>query len=510
MGKRMQSNQVPSSSMLCNRHGRSPRERGVFAVMFAMLLLLILAFCGLALHAGQLYNRKVDLNGMAKAAAMAAARELNGSDAGIATAKLRAREVAEALKYQYFSDGINFSWDDAALTFGKTPARSGEWVSAPTGGSPASSLYFAKVDTAALGAATGEINTFLLGILSSTLQTVRLTDSAVAGRTAVNVTPIAICAMATSEAAKITHTNAATGATLAELVQYGFRRGVSYDLMQLNPAASTPARYLANAVLAPGASGPAFTPNSAKAFMCGGTMWVPRVTGGDIRVSPLPSDSPLASLFPALNSRFDLYVDSPCDPIGAPPDLNIKAYAYDVTGTVTWMTPSKGAASAAPAGTTNRRETVADVQAAPGAPGDYGPLWAYAKAAKAPNPLNATEPTGGFPTFTTSDWPTLYKGGPTSASYASSTPYLSTSTTTGYYLAPQGDNLEISMPQRRVLNIPLLSCSPSAPSGSNVPATVVGIGKFFMTVPADKDKLIAEFAGLLPEQSLTGPVELFP
>jgi hypothetical protein len=31
-----------------------------------------------------------------------------------------------------------------------------------------------------------------------------------------------------------------------------------------------------------------------------------------------------------------------------------------------------------------------------------------------------------------------------------------------------------------------------------------------MTVPATKDKLIAEFAGVLPEKSLSGPVELFP
>jgi len=39
---------------------------------------------------------------------------------------------------------------------------------------------------------------------------------------------------------------------------------------------------------------------------------------------------------------------------------------------------------------------------------------------------------------------------------------------------------------------------------------VQGIGKFFMTVPATQDALIAEFAGSLPDQQLTGPVELYP
>jgi hypothetical protein len=58
--------------------------------------------------------------------------------------------------------------------------------------------------------------------------------------------------------------------------------------------------------------------------------------------------------------------------------------------------------------------------------------------------------------------------------------------------------------------VPLLACSPSAPAGANVNATVIGIGKFFMTVPATEDSLIAEFAGLIPEQSLSGQVELYP
>ena len=484
------------------------RESGAFAIMFLPLLLLIFAFCGLALDAGQLYNRKVDLSGMAKAVAVAAARELDGTDAGITAAQARAKEIAEGFKYNYFGNGTSFIWDNAALTFSTGPSRTGEWVSAPTGSAPVSALYFAKVDTAALSRSTGQVDTIFMGVLSNGLRTVNLNDSAVAGRTTINVTPLAICAMSPDIATKLTHT-ATSGATLSELVQYGFRRGVSYDLMQLNPVGSQPARYLVNPVAAPGSNSASFNTSIAGQFLCAGTMWVPRLTGGDIKVSSLPSASPLNSLDTPLNSRFDVYAGGPCAPSGAPPDYNIKAYAYDQKDVVTWMNPSKGTAAAAPAPGTNRLETVADTQVAPASPGDYGPLWAFAKAIKAPTPLNAPEPSSGYTPFSTSDWATLYKSGPTITTYAPSTPYQSTSTTAGYYAAPQLANQEISTLQRRVLNIPLLSCAPSAPSGSNVSATALGIGKFFMTVPATKEKLVAEFAGVLPLQSLSGRVELF-
>jgi hypothetical protein len=89
------------------------REAGVFAVMFVPLLLVILALCGLALDAGQVYNRKVDLTGTAKAVALAAARELNGTDAGITSAKAKAKATAEALHYRYFENGVPFTWSES-------------------------------------------------------------------------------------------------------------------------------------------------------------------------------------------------------------------------------------------------------------------------------------------------------------------------------------------------------------------------------------------------------------
>ena len=59
---------------------------------------------------------------------------------------------------------------------------------------------------------------------------------------------------------------------------------------------------------------------------------------------------------------------------------------------------------------------------------------------------------------------------------------------------------------RRVLNVPLLNCS-VMPSDS---ATVLAIGKFFMTVPATETTLAAEFAGAVPVDKIGGKVGLFP
>jgi hypothetical protein len=491
------------------------RQKGVFAIMFVPLLIVVITFCGLALDAGQLYNRKVDLSGLAKAVALAAARELNGTDAGITAAKTKARETAEALKYHYFQDGASFVWDEDALSFSTGSARSGEWIPAADAIGVAqtkkSALYFAKVDTAELAPSAGMVDTFLVHLLSGGSSQSQLSDSAIAGRSTLNVTPLAVCAMSPNAASQNTYTNGG-GATLNELVQYGFRRGVSYDLMQLNPTSTTAVRYVINPVVAPDASSDAFDTTTLAPFMCSGSVWVPRLTGGAIRVTTLPAASPLASLDTALNSRFDMYGGSPCAVYGAPPDYNIKAYEYDTANSVRWMNPSTGRRAAATVTSASRRETAADRSTPPASPGDYGPLWVYAKAAKAPTPLDAPEPAGGYTTFATTDWPALYKSGPTASGYptATATPYLSTSTLSGNYLGPRASHLEISTLHRRVLNVPLLSCSPSAPSGANVDAQVVGIGKFFMTVPATKNSLIAEFAGLIPEQALSGQVELYP
>jgi hypothetical protein len=59
-----------------------------------------------------------------------------------------------------------------------------------------------------------------------------------------------------------------------------------------------------------------------------------------------------------------------------------------------------------------------------------------------------------------------------------------------------------------VLNVPLLSCPVAA--GTTVAASVRGIGKFFMTVPATSTSIYAEFGGLVSDQALGSSIGLFP
>lgn len=482
------------------------RQGGAFALIFVSILMAILAFCGLALDIGAVYNRKVELHGMAKAVALAAARELNGTSAGVAAALATAKQTAERFHYKY---SVAFTWSNDAINFSSSPAQSASWVDATTANGSPSNLYYVQVDTTRLDADAGTVNTIFMQLLGSSVSTISVSDRAVAGRTAINVVPLALCAMSPNAGAL--RPNPAHPTTM-ELLEYGFRRGVAYNLMELNPDGTAARNYVIDPTSPPGASG---SPSNTSAsgvgpFACTGTMWMPRVTGGSIHVS---SPFPLDSLYLQLNSRFDQYSGNLCSPNGAPPDFNVRQYAYDATNTAAWMLPSTGSVSAARWTTNSRDETIADAQSLPSgtAAGTYGPLWSYARAVKfASYTPGVPEPSAGYATFTPADWANLYQYGPSATGYPTSssanTPYKATTGTN--YKAPSAAHLAISMEQRRVLNVPLLACPVS--TGSGVPATVLAVGKFFMTVPATSTSLIAEFAGIVPEQALTGQVELYP
>lgn len=490
------------------------RQRGAFAVMAAPVLIMIIGFCGLAIEMGQLYNRKVDMQGIARAAALAAARELNGTPEGIAAAKAAAQNAVTKLRYRSYTRGVPVTWTDEALSFSTSPARNGTWVSsADAGGSSgqAAGLFFARVDTAGLEATMGTVETLFIRVLDSSLAAIQVSDSVVAGKTSLKAIPIGICAMSASPAAA-REAARSNGTKVYELVQYGFRRGVSYDLMRLNPNGTNPRRFLVNPFAEPGTNDSGVSTTALVPFVCSGSIWVNRLTGGTIRVSDLPNASPLAALRAALNTRFDNYTGTACDARGAAPDINIKQYAYDQANAVSWMTPIKGSASAASTTINGRLETVADLSTA-ASPETYGPLWGYARAVKLASATSLAEPRGGYAFFEHTDWSTLYPSGPAaSSSYPAypSTPYFSGSSSSGYYQPPRTGNRPMQVANRRVLHIPLLSCTAGSPSGPNAEASILAIGRFFMTVPATDDSLIAEFAGSVPPHAIPGHVELFP
>ena len=471
----------------------SRRERGAFAVMTPFLLLILLGVCGMAIDFSRMYNRKAELQTIADVIALAAAAELDGTQLGIQHAVAAAADAASRNPlYEYNASMLE--WSPGALKFSSAPSGK-TWIDSASAESDAENMLYVQVDTGQLDNRHGRVNMLLLRVLSSAMSTAQIRSRATAGRSSINVLPLAICAMAD----KLDEPGTQRG---DELVEYGFRRGVSYNLMNLNPGASTKgATYLINPFAPPGVKGTSVASRLSvvEPFICTGTMAIPRVSGGNLTVD---QDFPLASLFPQLNSRFGKYT-SPCTAANAPPDTNIKEYTFG--DAITWMTDKPAGQSAEKRTDTNKLYTIANLDEAviPASttPGMYGPLWIYAKAAKYASYLsnNKTEPASGYATLdAATDWSKLYKpGSPVlKGTYPSSGPYKA------YTSSPAPLT---GVADRRVLNVPLLRCP--VLSGS---AEVLGVGRFYMTVQATKDDLFGEFAGLARRQSLTGQVSLYP
>ena len=482
------------------------RQSGAFGAMFAILLLVMLAFCGLAVDAAVIYNRKAELQGIAGSVALAAARELDGTPAGVDAALVKAGETARRLKYRH---NRTLAWDSGAITFSNSPARGAEWVSADAARASAGRRFYAQVDTRALADDVGIVGAYILPLFRDMTPEMTISHTAIAGRSTIHVMPLAICAMSPNAGAA--RTNPGSPAAV-ELVEYGFRRGVTYNLMRLNPNGIEPANFALDPLAPPGGLGSASnTSASAIApFVCSGRLWIPRFTGGAIRVG---SPFPVASLYRQLNSRFDQYQGGACSPNGAPPDFNIKAYTPGTAGGAAWMNPRPSRQSAQESTAGGRLQTIADLSSPPaGTTGDmYGPLWAHSRAVKFSSYTpGSNEPRNGYARFAAGDWATLYPGTPppAPATYPSATqPYH---LATGAHYARPADDLHLALAviERRVLHIPLLAC-PVTP-GSNVGATALAIGKFFMTAPADAAGIYAEFSGIIPENQLVGEVILYP
>jgi Flp pilus assembly protein TadG len=482
-----------------NKTGANPsaRERGSVAVMLVFTLVVMLGVIGISIDTARLYNRKVELQNLADAVALAAAKELNGSATGVGNAVSKAAAIAAEFRYEYSTATV--PWNASAIAFGTT--SSGPWQDAGSASGAPGGIAFVQVDTSQLDQAYGLVTTVFMSMFN--WSSVQMDSRAVAGRSSINVAPLAVCAM--SPLAAFGRTNPGPPSNV-ELVEYGFRRGVSYDLMQLNPDAATADNFVISPVEAPGASessshtAPAFV----EPYVCSGMMGIPAVSGGQISVA---RPFPLSALYPALNSRFDQYAGSNCSPNSAPPDANVKAFAY---GSINWMSAAPASQGAASLVSGAKLWTRADPSPAPS---DnlgpmYGPLWAYAKAVPSSSfTAGVPEPAAGYTPFATSAWSILYKPGlPAASGYpgAGLTPYRAASGTN--FEAPSVANRP-GKRNRRVLNVALLQCPVAA--GANAKATVLGIGKFFMMVPATSTSIFAEFAGVAQEGALGGPVELY-
>jgi hypothetical protein len=482
--------------------GVRQRQRGAILIIFCLSVVGMMAMIGVALDLLLVYNRKAELQTLADGTALAAARQLNGQAVGVTNARDQALTVANSFSYQYNNRQVD--WGTNALRFSTT--RDGGWLTYAEAKAAPAGVLFVKTDTADLPAAEDEgdivpgiVNTMFTRLFGSDMATVATTARAVAGSSSMNVMPLAICAMSAAPGeARLNGANPA----FKELIEYGFRRGVAYDLMKLNPGGAAGENFVIDPLSPPGTPGSAANTsvNNVAPFVCNGSMLMTSVVGGQVTVT---RGFPINNLHPHINSRMDTpgsFAAGRCALAAAPPDTNVKAYVSPA-----WMVPSPATPAAASLSSEGKLWTQADpaVGAATSST-QYGTLWASAKAVKYASYVSGKpEPDAGYTTFADTEWNTLYAPkAPASFKYQGP-PYAARADAI-FFLAPTsgpGAN------NRRMLNVPLLSCPVTA--GGTASATVLAIARFFLTAPADAGTLTGEFAGLAPAASLPGAVELY-
>ncbi|NHZ77931.1 pilus assembly protein TadE [Massilia sp. CCM 8695] len=481
---------------------RHRRQRGAYAVVFALLMMPLVYLGGMAIDLSMAYMRRTDLQAAADAAALAAARALDGTVAGIANADTRAAQIVNASTYALTHA---MSWHPAALSFSDSPELGGIWL--PAGAvtaANAATMRYARIDTSALEG-LGEVKAVFAGVIDRTFTILKVGVRAVAGRSAVQITPLAICAM--NNQAKTVRANAPG---YEEIVEHGFRRGVSYNLLNLNPGGAAALNYQVNPIDFPPAVENAAHRGLAtlRPMVCSGTLALPFLPNG---ASIYVREGFPSSLAAELNSRFGtLGGPSTCNSVAAPADTNIKEY----TVATYWMrmaaaspNPATIPASALQVVGAGERKTIAEVNGASPAtnPVSYGPLWAFAK----PQRYNAATPGTPGATFPKSAWPVLY---PVASEQVEATAIFPTDPlvpyrATGVFKQNPSPSTYPKVVGRRILNIPLLACPVSA-GGT---ATVLAVGSFLMTSRATDSPagVYAEFGGLATADSLNSSTVLY-
>jgi len=121
-------------------------QRGAVAIIVGISIVILVAMLGLVVDLGHLYVAKSELQNAADAAALSGAKELNGTVAGVTSARDRAIEAAGLNKYDLNSTAVTLT--AANLSVGNCPQDSCMVpISTVTTVALASNKTFLKVDT---------------------------------------------------------------------------------------------------------------------------------------------------------------------------------------------------------------------------------------------------------------------------------------------------------------------------------------------------------------------------
>ena len=412
-------------------------------IMFGVLLVVFLGFMALAIDLGRTYVVRTELQNAADAAALAGAKDLNQKAAGVTAAMNTAIKMAAQNKFN-FSSPVTIT--AANLSVGSCPDDSCMVLASSIGNDDAlaSDKTFLKVNIP-----SGTLTTFFAKVIG--ISSTNTFGNAVAGKYLIDITPMAIC-------------------QLSNTPDFGYEMGVSYRVADANPIGSgTPYWIDPVATSAGNCSG---NTNNTLPYVCAGKLAFTPTIGQTVYTNTGVSDPQLS----AIDSRFNVFNgQNKCDPASAPPDTNIKEYAYadSLAGSPkNWMNPAPSQQSLT-FGTFAGKYGPKPIASRSFA--DYGVLW------------SGSRPDG----KTVANWPSLYHGN--AVNYPETSPYVQP-LGSSFFTAPLNN---AGKSGRRMMRMLIVSC----PSGNGTcrPTTVLGVGKFFLqkkaNTPGDKNVYV-EYSGL--------------
>lgn len=541
------------------RYPGKRRQRGAVAIIVGLLSALVLfGMLGIAVDLSHLYARKTEFQNAADAAALAGAKELDQTKGGIdnavavAIATFTENAVANLVDSETINAG-NIRFGSCPNPSDRLPLRTPNCAFVSAGsisndGEAAGKTYI-EVDTGTRNQAV-----WFMGVQSGTTSTGTF-GYAVAGWNLVPITPIGICAISTQ---RTNHYTLPGPPETTELLQYGFRHGMSYDVMSLGPLSGSSVPYLVNPVDTDEASCDASHSSASftAPFVCIGQSAMKLDSAGTGQA--LGNTGLSDVVLKALNSRFGLYGGShgtnQCDPASAPPDANIMQYCYKASnpgatcsntggvprvaaqnapyaldpnnvanwgsGSTPYQTAQLDAATKKPlynyapsdAGLpASRRPNLAFRSAlAPNGPNN-GVLWSYGAARR--YDAGGTDGAGtAFTAAEANEQAQMYNDG-TAMTYFGLTypdtgapkyPYWQTGGT--LFQAPPAIAGATPERGRRVINLLIIDCAATTGAGAcGQKLPILGVGRFFMQNLADPTgakKIEAEYAGLVNFVSL--------
>jgi hypothetical protein len=492
------------------------RQQGAVAIIVALSLVALIGMLGLVLDLGHLYINKTGLQNAADAAALSGAERLDGTLCRVNSslsgcnptqkgAVQYAIETAGRNNYGFNSIPVVINIGD--LYLGSCPDRDRPSATVDTDGctmfpaasidtaAEATDLTFLQVDTR-----NRTLNTWFARIWNI-FQTTQTYGMAVAGRYVTQISPIAVCAEDPVSEKYVSE----NGSFPKYLVEFGFRRGVSYELGAINQAKGVPPGISSGDQLYVHPTAKTMSECMGNApdmvpYLCGGKSTLVGNSGSVVYAN---TGLQTQKSQDALNTRFGE------SSAGCVTDADTDLTLFEPSNVTSWMnftnldtnpkkdTPNQSVlidladrmhrdnpevnnpeskplfASIENANEANNGETG-------GCSGDcrdnYGVLWSNYRTLKKQASITDT-PVNAEP----SDWPALFRDGPS---------YVGTTWSAKY----NGNG-------RRVINTLIVNCAAISGNGVCAQIPVVGVGEFFLQTRVDNvagTNIYAEFGRVIP------------